>query len=412
MHYFEYKDNELYCEEVPLKKIATEIGTPCYIYSARTLRRHFKAYEEPLKNQDHLVCYSVKANTNLSILKLLSDMRAGFDIVSEGELFRVIKAGGDPKKVVFSGVGKTQEEMEAALHHQIYCFNVESVQELEKLNGVAKSLHRWAPVSLRVNPDIDPKTHPYIATGLKENKFGIPLTEAIRIYQKKYSNIQFIGLDCHIGSQMLTLKPIIETLKVLGNFIRDLKKSGIILSHLNLGGGLGIRYKEESPPHPKIYIETIIRYTQDLDVKLVFEPGRTIVGNAGILLTTVLYIKKTPHKSFVIVDSAMNDLIRPALYDAYQDIWTVIKTKKGNKKVDVVGPICESGDFLAKNRVIGKVYNGALLAVMSAGAYGFSMASNYNSRRLPAEVLVDGSAYKICRQRQTYDDLIRGEILS
>ena len=414
MHYFQYKNNTLFCEEVPLESIAQKVGTPTYVYSTRTIERHYKAYQEALGNHPHLICYSVKANSNLSILKLLASLGAGFDIVSQGELFRVLKAGGDPKKVVFSGVGKTAQELEFGLSNKILSFNVESLQELKLLNEVATRLKQKAPVSIRVNPDIDPKTHPYISTGLQENKFGIPLTEAKQIYlnAKDYPAIEFIGIDCHIGSQMLSLQPIIDTLKSLRSFITELKKHQIEIRHLNLGGGLGIRYNEESPPTPQDYISEIFPHTQDLNVKLLIEPGRTIMGNAGVLLTRVLYTKQTLEKSFVIVDSAMNDLIRPSLYNAYQDIWPATEKKNEDKKtVDVVGPICESGDFLAKNRPLPLLQSNDLVCVMSSGAYGFSMASNYNSRRRPAEVLVSGSDFIVIRKRESFDDLIAGEIL-
>ena len=413
MHYFNYKNKKLFCENVSLEAIAKSIGTPCYVYSTQTIERHYRAFTQAAGKKDALICYSVKANSNLSILKFLSKLGAGFDIVSEGELFRVLKAGGDPRKVVFSGVGKTESEMRYALKHAIFCFNVESNQELEKLNAVAVSLNKKAPVSLRVNPNINAKTHPYISTGLKENKFGISMTEAQLIYRNRsqYPAITFTGIDCHIGSQMLSLKPIIATLKELRNLVLALKSLDVHIEHLNLGGGLGIRYSEESPPSPRAYMKTVIQHTKDLNVKLLFEPGRAIMGNAGILLTRVLYKKNAfPfHKSFIIVDAAMNDLIRPSLYHAYQDIWPVHKKKKNNETVDVVGPICESGDFFAKNRSMKKTEAGDLLAIMGSGAYGFSMASNYNSRRRAAEVLVTGKKYNICRTRESFEDLIQGE---
>lgn len=413
MHYFNYENNELYCESVRLADIAAKVGTPAYVYSTRTIKRHFNAFSDALQSHDHLLCYSVKANSNLSILQLLAEMGSGFDIVSGGELFRVLKAGGDPQKVVFSGVGKTEEEMRSALEANILSFNVESLQELVKLNQIAKDMGQTAPVSLRVNPDIDPQTHPYISTGLKENKFGIPMQEARTLYQNAtaYDHIEFIGIDCHIGSQMLSLKPIIDTLKTLKQFILDLRKEGITLRHLNLGGGLGIRYQAENPPSPQDYLKEVIRLTQDLQVKLLFEPGRSIMGNAGVLLTEVLYTKEAPEKSFVIVDAGMNDLIRPALYSAFQDVWAVTKRDGKTKKVDVVGPVCESGDFLAKDRELPEFTPGDLMAVMSSGAYGFTMASNYNTRRNPVEVLVDNASFRVCRKRQSYDDLIAGETL-
>lgn len=413
MHYFEYQNSALFCENIPLAKIAEEVGTPAYVYSAKTIQRHFHAFHDTIADHDHLICYSVKANSNLSILKLLAGCGSGFDIVSGGELFRVMKAGGDPQKVVFSGVGKTEEEIRYALENKILSFNVESEQELSVIQRIAREQANRAPVSLRVNPNIDPKTHPYISTGLKENKFGIPIEEALKIYRSRdsFSHIDFVGIDCHIGSQMLSLKPILETLKELKKIILSLRASGVTIRHLNLGGGLGIRYSLEAPPSPQEYIAEILKETKDLGVKLLFEPGRTIVGNAGILLTKVLYTKKTSDKHFVIVDAAMNDLIRPAFYNAYQEIWPVEKKEGETQKVDVVGPVCESGDFLAKDRPLPSVKPGDLLAIMSSGAYGFSMSSNYNSRKRAAEVLVDHASYKICRRRETREDLISGEEL-
>lgn len=409
MHYFEYQHDRLYCEEIPLTKIADEVRTPAYVYSAKTIRRHFQAFENAIADHDHLICYSVKANSNLSILRLLRDCGSGFDIVSGGELFRVIQAGGDPQKVVFSGVGKTEEEIREALKANILSFNVESEQELDEIQRLGQETGKKAAVSLRVNPNIDPKTHPYIATGLKENKFGIPIEKASQIYHRSYSHIDFVGIDCHIGSQMLSLKPIIETLRELKKIILNLKSAGVTLRHLNLGGGLGIRYSREAPPSPQEYISEVLKETKGLGVKLLFEPGRTIVGNAGILLTKVLYTKETADKRFVIVDAAMNDLIRPVLYNAYQEIWPVQQQNRETINVDVVGPVCESGDFLAKDRPLPPLKSGDLLAIMSSGAYGFSMSSNYNSRRRGAEVLVDGPSYKIGRQRETYEQLISGE---
>ena len=413
MHYFIYKNNKLFCEDVALETIAKKVGTPTYVYSQATLTRHFKAYEDVLKNHDHLVCFSVKANSNLSVLKLLSKLGAGFDIVSQGELYRVLKAGGNPQKVVFSGVGKTQEEMAYALQKNILCFNVESDQELALLNLVAQKLKKKAPVSIRVNPDIDPKTHPYISTGLKENKFGIPIKEALALYQRasEFSAIQFIGIDCHIGSQMLSLEPILESVRELKKVILDLKQKGIHIRHLNIGGGLGIPYSKEVPPSPQEYLKDVLQELKDLKIKLLCEPGRTIVGNAGILLTKVLYTKKTTSKNFIIVDAAMNDLIRPTLYDAHHEIWPVEKRSLASISVDVVGPICESGDFLAKERELPHSHAGDFLAILSAGAYGFSMSSNYNSRPRVAEVLVNGKSFKVCRKRETLNDLIRGENL-
>ena len=413
MHYFEYKKGELYCEDVALKDLAENVGTPTYIYSQKTIERHFQAYQSGFQNTDHLICYSVKANSNLSILRLLGEMGAGFDIVSQGELYRVLQAGCDPKKVVFSGVGKTQTEMAYALDHNILSFNVESEQELKVLNAIAKEKNKKAPVSLRVNPDIDPKTHPYISTGLKKNKFGIPMEEAKSIFKNlaQYPNIQFMGMDCHIGSQMLSLDPILETVRELKKLILDLKTHGIEIRHLNLGGGLGISYTTETPPSPQEYLKEVLKELEDLHLKILIEPGRSIMGNAGILLTQVLYTKTNTSKNFVIVDAAMNDLIGPTLYQAHQDIWPVAGEKRSMTTVDIVGPICESGDFLGQDRDLPELKSKDLLAIMGAGAYGFTMSSNYNSRPRVAEVLVLGETYKVIRKRETLEDLIRGESL-
>ncbi|MBI4041699.1 MAG: diaminopimelate decarboxylase [Deltaproteobacteria bacterium] len=411
MHYFNYHDSTLFCEEVALPKIAHDFQTPTYVYSQKTIERHFKAYQAGFGNQDHLISYSVKANSNLSILKLLAQLGSGFDIVSQGELFRIIKAGIPTDRVVFSGVGKTEDEMKYALQHNILSFNVESESELLRLNKVAGELYQKARVSLRVNPDIHPQTHPYISTGLKENKFGIPIAEAYGLFEKHAAlpHIDWVGIDCHIGSQMLSLDPILETAQALKKMIRFLETKRIHIQHVNLGGGLGIAYHGEEPPSPEQYLKNILECLSPLRLKVIVEPGRTIVGNAGILLTRVLYLKKMPEKNFVIVDAAMNDLIRPTLYQAHHEIWPVVQTTQKPLNVDVVGPICESGDFLAKSRKLACA-EGDLLAILSAGAYGFSMASNYNARPRAAEVLVSGMIPHLIRPRESLEDLIRGEL--
>lgn len=412
MHHFEFKKDNLYAEGVSIKKIAAEVGTPVYIYSKKTLTRHFNAYSDAFKSVPHLICYSVKANSNLTVLNTIAKEGGGFDIVSQGELYRVIKAGGDTKKVVFSGVGKTEEEIEYALKKKILMFNVESPQELALINKVAKRLKKIAPVAIRINPNVDPKTHPYISTGLKKNKFGIEMGDALKQYKegiKKLKNIDFKGVDCHIGSQITEITPFIDALKKVISFIRDLRKAGIEVGYLDMGGGLGIPYDGETPPHPSVYAEAVIKETKDLDLTLLFEPGRSIAGNAGILVTKVTYTKKGSTKNFVIVDAAMNDLARPSLYGSYHDIQPVKKEKNGFAVCDIVGPICETGDFLAQDRKLQKFKEGDLVAVMSAGAYGFTMASNYNTRPRSAEVMVDGNKYKVIRKREKLSQLLEGE---
>jgi len=415
MNFFHNKNGELYCEEVPLGKIADEIGTPAFVYSRRTLERHFKVFQEPFASVDHLVCYSVKACSNVAILKIFSRLGAGMDIVSGGELYRSLRAGMSGSRIVYSGVGKKASEIDEALLAGILMFNVESEGELALLNARAQTLGIKAPVALRVNPDVDPKTHPYISTGLKKNKFGISASRAVDIYQQAHqmSNVQPIGIDCHIGSQLTDLSPFLEAIEKLITMIKELRARGIDIRYLDVGGGLGIPYHQEEPPVPDAYGSAIVDLVSDLGVTLILEPGRILVGNAGILLTSVLYIKKTKHKNFVIVDAAMNDLIRPSLYDAHHQIQPVLErpAPSGKRLIigDLVGPICESGDYLAKSRALGYVEQGDLLAVMSAGAYGFSMSSNYNSRPRAAEILVDGDNYYIVRARETYADLVRGE---
>lgn len=413
MHYFEYRSGELHAEEVPVRRIAEEVGTPTYVYSLATLRRHFRVFDDAFTVLAHLVCFSMKANSNLAVLRVFVKEGGGFDIVSGGELYRALKAGVDPKKIVFSGVGKKAEEMEAALRAEILMFNVESEQELGVLNAVAGRVGKKASISLRVNPDVDPLTHPYISTGMKKNKFGIDIKGSVNEYKKALSlpHLEVIGIDCHIGSQLTTIPPFVDALERVTALLEALRHEGCAIRYLDLGGGLGIRYKDEEPPHPEIYAEALIRGLRGLDVTLILEPGRVIVGNAGILVTRVLYLKETEEKKFVIVDGAMNDLIRPALYGSYQGILPVLERKGETMVADVVGPICESGDFFAKDREIPRPKPGDLLAVMSAGAYGFSMSSNYNSRVKAAEVLVDEGGYYVVRERETVEDLIRGEVI-
>jgi diaminopimelate decarboxylase len=413
MDYFNYKDNELYGEEVSLQMIANEVKTPCYVYSRATLERHWRAFNDVFVGHDHLICYAVKANSSLAVLNVLARLGSGFDIVSVGELERVIKAGGDPKKVVFSGVGKTSAEMRRALEAGIYCFNVESDAELDTLNRVAGEMQCQAPVSLRVNPDVDAKTHPYISTGLKQNKFGVDINEALAIFERarQLPNLNVTGVDCHIGSQLSDVTPFVDSLKRVLLLIDELKDKGIELQHIDVGGGLGITYKNENPPSPQDYARAILDELRDRQLKIVLEPGRAIAGNAGVLLTRVQYIKKGKDKNFAIVDAAMNDLLRPALYQAWQDIIPVNAVVKSSKETyDIVGPVCETGDFLGKDRELA-INAGDLLAVRSAGAYGFSMSSNYNSRPRAAEVMVDGDRYQVIRERETIDDLVKGETL-
>ena len=413
MNYFEYKNDILFAEQVDLRSIAQQVGTPCYVYSRATLERHWHAFDDVLQNHEHLVCYAVKANSSLAILNLFARLGSGFDIVSQGELERVIRAGGDPAKVVFSGVGKTEAEMQRALEVGIHCFNVESLPELNRLNDVAAAMGKTAPVSIRVNPDVDAKTHPYISTGLKQNKFGIDFSQALDVYRQaaQLSNIEIAGVDCHIGSQLSELSPFVDALKRMLVLIDQLAEAGITLRHIDVGGGLGITYNSETPPSPQEYADAVLSELKARDLKILIEPGRAIVGNAGILLTEVQYLKTGEEKNFAIVDAAMNDLIRPALYSAWQDIVPVEKrSSNGFKMYDIVGPICETGDFLGKDRNL-NIQQGDLLAVCSAGAYGFTMSSNYNSRPRAAEVMVDGDQYHIIRQRETIDSLMQGETI-
>ena len=416
MNHFDYRDGELFAEAVPVAKIAREVGTPAYIYSLATLRRHYRVFDEAFGKTPHLVCFSVKSNSNLAVLRSFAKEGSGFDIVSGGELFRALKAGGDPKKIVFSGVGKSRDEIEYALKSGILMFNVESEQELSFLDEISRALGKRAPISLRINPDVDPKTHPYISTGMKKSKFGIEIKRSAELYKKALTlrNLEVIGVDCHIGSQLTSVGPFVDALARVREYldrvlIGYLRKEGAGIRYLDLGGGLGIQYKDEEPPHPEEYAAALVKGLEGLNVTLILEPGRVMVGNAGILVTQVLYMKEHEEKKFVVVDGGMNDLIRPALYGSYQAIRPVAESKSETIVADVVGPICESGDFFGKDRELPRPKAGDFLAVMSAGAYGFTMASNYNSHPRPPEVLVDGDKYYVVRERETLDDLIRGE---
>ncbi|HWR68610.1 MAG TPA: diaminopimelate decarboxylase [Desulfomonilia bacterium] len=412
MHDFTYDDQgRLCCAEVPLERIAREIGTPVYCYSLPTLRRHIQAFEEPLAGIDHQTCFAMKANSSMAILTLMARHGLGADVVSGGELFRAMKAGIPASRVVYSGVGKTTSEIDMAIRAGIMMFNIESEQELGVINERAGALRKKAPVSIRVNPDVDPQTHPYISTGMKQNKFGIDIENSVRQYlrARDMEHIEIVGIDCHIGSQLTDITPFIDAVDRLKVLIADLRGLGIGFRYLDLGGGLGITYSSEQPPHPREYCAAIVDAVRGLDLKLIFEPGRVIVGNTAVLLTEVLYRKETGKKTFIVVDAGMNDLIRPALYQAWHEIMPVMRKDGPLEKADVVGPICESSDFLAKDRELPVLSRGELIAVMSAGAYGFTMASNYNSRPKPPEVLVDGSDYSVVVKRQSYEDLISGE---
>lgn len=411
MNHFIHRDNELYCEDVPVRRIAEKVGTPLYIYSHATLKRHFKVFSDAFKDVDRLICFSAKANTSLAVLRLFSNLGGGLDIVSGGELYRGLKAGFSPRKIVYSGVGKRMDEIDYALKTGILMFNIESLEELEVINKRAGLLKKRAPVAIRVNPDVDPKTHPYISTGMKKNKFGINTEFAINGYRAamRLENIKVIGIDCHIGSQITETGPFMDALSSLKSMIRDLKDYGINIKYLDMGGGIGITYNDEEPPHPVEYAAAIKESIGDMKVKLILEPGRVIVGNTGILVTKVLYRKSTGDKEFVIVDAGMNDLVRPTLYKAFHAIKPVVISGEGEMTADIVGPICESGDFLALGRIMQKVGRGELLSVMSAGAYGFVMSSNYCSRLKIPEVMVKDDKFYVARKRQKYEDLTRGE---
>jgi diaminopimelate decarboxylase len=418
VNYFEYRNGEMFAEDVPLKRIAREVGTPAYVYSLATLRRHFRVFDEAFASVPHIICFSVKANSNIAVLRAFAREGSGFDIVSGGELFRALQAGADPKKIVFSGVGKKKEEIEFALRSGILMFNVESEQELSALDEIAGALGEKAPISLRINPDVDPQTHPYISTGMKKAKFGVEIKNSIETYKKAAAlpHVEVVGVDCHIGSQLTSVSPFVDALARVREYldrvlVGSLKKEGAHIRYLDLGGGLGINYNDETPPHPEEYARAIVEGLEGLDVTLILEPGRVIVGNAGLLITEVQYVKETDAKKFVIVDGGMNVLIRPALYGSYQAILPVVEGSGEKIVADVVGPICESGDFFAKDREVARPRRGDLLAVMSAGAYGFTMASNYNSHPKPPEVLVDGDKYYVVRKRESLEDLIAGEII-
>ncbi len=407
---FNYQNNQLLAEQVPLADIAEQYGTPCYVYSRAALTGSFRQFSDALQGREHLICYAVKANANLAILNVFARLGAGFDIVSGGELQRVLAAGGDAKKVVFSGVGKTIAEMRLALDAGILCFNVESAAELDRLNEVAGSMGKTAAISLRVNPDVDAKTHPYISTGLKQNKFGVAYTEAIALYRKAsgLKNLRITGMDCHIGSQLTETSPFIAAVEKILLLVDELAAIGIELEHLDLGGGLGICYQDETPPAIADYIAALLGALQGRTQKLILEPGRVLVGNAGVLLTRVEYLKPGEEKNFSIVDAAMNDLMRPALYDAYHGILTVAREEHPVQSYEVVGPICETGDFIGHSRDLA-IAPQSLLAVMSAGAYGMSMSSNYNTRPRAAELMVDGTAVHLVRERETVPQLFAGE---
>lgn len=411
MHDFVYKNGKLFCENVSITEIAEKVGTPFYLYSHNTLLRHFKVFDSAFGSFPHIICFALKANSNMAILRLFAREGGGADVVSGGELFRALRAGIPPKKIVYAGVGKTEEEIRYALKNRILMFNVESSEELKVIDRVAAKLDVKAPVALRINPDVDPETHPHISTGLRKNKFGIPISEAIESYQiaRKLPNIEIIGIHKHIGSQLTRLSPFVDALKRILSLIRELKFQGLPMRYIDIGGGLGITYSDEEPPHPKEFAKALIPLLKGIDATLIIEPGRVIVGNAGILVTKVLYIKKTSEKNFVIVDAGMNDLLRPSFYNAYHRIIPVVRKARKTMISDIVGPICESADFLAREREIPVPKPNELLAVMSAGAYGFTMSSNYNSRPRVPEIIVKGKRLYVIRKRETYNDLIEKE---
>lgn len=411
MDQFSYRDGQLFAEQVAVADIARDFGTPAYVYSRAAFENHYRAYDEALAGRPHLVCYAVKANSNLAVLNVLARLGAGFDIVSVGELERVLRAGGDPSRIVFSGVGKQPHEMRRALEVGVRCFNVESDTELDRLNAVAGDLGVKAPVSLRVNPDVDAGTHPYISTGLKENKFGIDITDAPRVYARAAAmpHLDVQGVDCHIGSQLTTVEPFLDALDRVLALVDALAEDGITIRHLDMGGGLGVTYDQEQPPSPGDYIRAMLGRIGDRELELVLEPGRSIAANAGIMLTRVEFLKCTEHRNFAIIDGAMNDMIRPALYSAWQAIIPVQpRTDVAEQSWDLVGPVCETGDFLGKDRRLA-LAPGELLAVCSAGAYGFVMSSNYNSRNRPPELMVDGDRVYVVRERETLEDQLRHE---
>jgi diaminopimelate decarboxylase len=411
MHFFKYRGSELFAEQVPVKRLAEQYGTPLFIYSYHTLLRHFKAYDDAFNGYPHIICFAVKSNSNTAIIRLFAKNGGGADIVSGGELQAALKAGIPAKKIVYAGVGKTGDEIRFALRKKILMFNVESEDEMKEIDRVAGEMRTKAPIALRINPDIDPETHPYITTGMKKYKFGIPIEDALEYYKfaSRLKNISVIGIHKHIGSQITKITPFVDALKRVLFLIDELNAQGVVIRYLDVGGGLGISYKDEEPPVPKDLACSLMPLLEGRKLTLIMEPGRSIVGNAGILVTRTLYLKKGPEKEFVIVDAGMNDLIRPSLYEAYHHILPVTRTKRGTVLCDVVGPICESGDFLARQRELKRTRQGEYLAVLSAGAYGFSMSSNYNSRPRAAEVLVKDREHFLIRQRETYNDLVRNE---
>ncbi|MFD1261902.1 diaminopimelate decarboxylase [Entomomonas asaccharolytica] len=412
MSVFTYQNDQLYAEQVAVTDIAKQFGTPTYVYSKQHIEQQFKSYQNALQGTSHLICYAVKANSNIAVLNVLAKLGAGFDIVSLGELERVLAAGGQADKIVFSGVGKTVDDIQTALQVGVHCFNVESTNELDRIQKIAAEMGKIAPISLRINPDVDAQTHPYISTGLKENKFGIDIAEAESVYEyaATLTNLKIKGIDCHIGSQLTTLSPFLDALDRLLLLTDKLASKGITIEHLDLGGGLGVRYNDEQPPLAQNYIQAVRERLTDRNLALVFEPGRYIIANAGILITQVEYLKHTTHKNFAIVDAAMNDLIRPALYDAWMDIQPVIQKQGQATSYDIVGPVCETSDFLGKDRSL-NIAEGDLLVVCSAGAYGFVMSSNYNTRGRAAEVMVDGDKVYPVRKRETLASLYADEYL-
>jgi diaminopimelate decarboxylase len=412
MDHFKTKNDQIFAEQVPLTQLAEQFGTPTYVYSRATLTRHFNAYAQAMGEHEHLICYAVKANSNLAVLNVLAKLGAGFDIVSVGELERVIRAGGDPSKVVFSGVNKQPHEMIRALEVGIHCFNVESTAELESLNQIAGELGKIAPISIRVNPDVNAGSHPYISTGLKDNKFGIDINDALSVYLRanRLPNLKITGIDCHIGSQLTETAPFEDALRRVLLLVDTLASHGIELEHLDLGGGLGVPYNDETPPSPADYIKSLLPYLADRHIKLIVEPGRSIAANAGVLLTRVDLLKLNEHKNFAVIDAAMNDMLRPALYQAYMRIEPVVERTIKVRNYDIVGPVCETGDFLGKDRSLA-IDTGDLLCMRGAGAYGFTMSSNYNSRGRAAEIMVDGTATHLIRARESFEDIIRGEAI-
>lgn len=410
MSQFQYRDGMLHAENVPLARIAAQYGTPCYVYSRAALTAAWRDFDAAFAGREHLVCYAVKANPNIGVLNVFARLGSGFDIVSGGELARVLAAGGDPHKIVFSGVGKTAAEMRAALQAGILCFNIESAPELELLNRVAGEMGVTAPVSLRVNPDVDAKTHPYIATGLKDNKFGVAYDDALTVYRRarELPHLRIEGVDCHIGSQLTEVSPFVAALERVLALVDALAADGIAVHHIDLGGGLGIRYRDETPPPVAEYAKSVLKTLGSRTQKLLFEPGRLLTGNAGVLLSEVLFLKHGQDRNFAVVDAAMNDLMRPALYEAWHDVLPLRATPAGGRVYDIVGPVCESGDFLARDRQL-SVNPGDLIAIASAGAYGMSMSSNYNTRPRAAEIMVDGDRIFPIRNRETVADLFAGE---